>query len=119
MSTTPDNTVKRTGADAGDILVGISAKHNLGLLVKIFDHQQKDEGGRIVGEFTILHEGSGTYSEGIRKTLVSKASFRNADEFILAVARQDGCADCTHVLNANSFWKLDVGAIRTSILETD
>lgn len=116
MSQTPFKTVKETGAEADDVLVGISAKHNTGILVRIFEKQEKDSGGRIRGAFEILHEGTGKYSEGIKTVTVSKREFDTVDEFVQTVGKQKGCHDCTHLLNANALWKLDVESIINKVL---
>jgi hypothetical protein len=116
MSETPPKTVKETGAKANDVLVGIHSNSNPGLLVRVFESQFIGNGGRIRGAFRILAEGNGKYSEGIRAVIENNSIFEKASDFIKLVSAEDGCSDCTHILNANALWKLDVPAIQSGIL---
>jgi hypothetical protein len=116
MSETPRNTVKDTGAEPGDILVGISYSNNIGLLVEVLERQEKGKGGRVSGGFRILHPGTGRYAGGIFAVLEHKIGFRTAREFIEAVGSQPKCSDCTHILNRNSLWRLDLKAIRATFI---
>ncbi len=119
MSKTPSNTIAKTGARSGDIVLGFHAKGNLGLLIQVFEEQPKNHGGRIRGPFRILHEGSGKYAAGIRAVMDTSSFFGQADEFIRRVASEDGCSDCTHVLNANALWRLDPVLIYDRIVNVE
>src|SRR5688500_1861134 len=116
MSKTPPNSVFSSGAEPGDILVGFHRGGNRGLLVQVFDSQPKGKTGRVRGEFLILHEGTGKYSAGIRTVIEKTRYFASADEFIRLVSMEPGCRDCTHGLNLNALWKLDVSAIYDRII---
>jgi hypothetical protein len=116
MSETPPKTVTETGAGPNDVLVGIHSNSNRGLLVQVFESQPVGNGGRILGAFRILTEGNGKYSEGVRATLENNSVFDKASSFIKLVSAEPGCSDCTHILNANALWKLDVPAIQKGIL---
>jgi len=108
MSETPPNTVKETGAAAGDVLVGIHTNGNALLIVKVFEAQPPDVGGRLKGAFRVLDEGKGKYAKGIRSVIDDNAAFAEASDFIHLVASQEGCEDCTHILNLNALRKLDL-----------
>jgi hypothetical protein len=60
MSETVSGSVKETGADAHEILIGVQPM-NQNLLIKIHKRQEpsEDGGGRIVGAFQLLYEGNG------------------------------------------------------------
>ncbi len=119
MSKTPPNTVVNSGAESGDVLVGFHKSGNRGLLIEVFDAQPRGEGGRVRGAFRILHEGTGKYSAGIRAVIDRTRYFTSADEFIRLVSREPGCRDCTHGLNLNALWKLDVSAIYDCIIDVE
>ena len=119
MSKTPPNTVASTGTQAGDVVVGIHTKGNFGLLIQVSEAQRSGSGGRIRGPFLVLHEGMGKYASGIRAVIESNSFFGKAEDFIRLVSKQDGCRDCTHVLNANALWKLDVGLIYDRIINAE
>jgi hypothetical protein len=119
MSKTPPNAASNTGSNSGDILLGIHAQSNLGLLVHAFEAQPKGFGGRIRGHFRILHPGTGKYAAGIKKVIDSNSFFGSADDFIRLVSKEDGCEDCTHVLNANALWKLDTPTIYDRIVNVE
>jgi hypothetical protein len=87
-------TVKQTGAQAGDILVGID-KLNRGLQVRVRENQEKD-GGRIEGTFDVLDAGNGYYSQYLN-TFVGK-TYREAKDLITDV-QDAGAEKCTHILN--------------------
>jgi hypothetical protein len=91
--------VLETGADALDIVEGITQK-NVGLRLQLKQPQQKFENGWLRGRFEVLAEGNGTYSEQIRP-LVGQTM--NAAEFIEAVLSASGSAKSRlTVLDRNS-----------------
>lgn len=116
MSKTPINSLSNTGCDSDDVLLGIHPQSNSGMLLHVFEPQLKGVGGRIRGPFRILHSGNGKYSSGIRSVIDRNSFFGSASEFVQLVAQQNGCGDCTHILNANALWKLDAGLIIEHIL---
>ena len=96
------NTIKTTGAAAGDVLVGVESDANIGLAVEIVASQPIGEGGRIKGPFNILHAGNGRYADGINILLREQAAFQTASGFLLKLQELPGCAKATHILNANA-----------------
>jgi hypothetical protein len=104
MSHTPLGTVKETGARAGDVLVGVAAEANAGLVVKVLSPQvPRDDGGRITGPFEVLAAGGGRYAKGIGVVLNEQpAFFQNAASFIDKVRSVPGCEKATHLVNANT-----------------
>ena len=101
MAGTPEGTVKTTGANAGDILVGI-AEHpgNPGLRITIHQEQHRRQGGRVRGGFDLLDAGNGTYSPNLQE--YEGESFAQARELIELVRANGGEAErCTHIFNCN------------------
>jgi hypothetical protein len=100
MSKAPLGTVEETGAEPGQILVGIEEHPlNRGLRIKV--HRRQDRvGNRIEGSFDVLEAGNGTYSKYLAEHVGE--SFLNAAELIDEVRTAGGDAkDCRHILNRN------------------
>jgi hypothetical protein len=103
MSQTPLRTVKETGARAGDVLIGVDAEANAGLVVEVLSAQvPRDDGGRITGPFKVLAAGGGCYAKGISAVLNEQPAFQNAASFIDKVRSVPGCEKATHLVNANT-----------------
>jgi hypothetical protein len=119
MSKTPPNTVTSSGAEPGDVLMGIHANSNRGMFVQIFEKQLPGYGGKIRGPFRILHEGKGKYKSGIADVMSRLAFWGRADDFLDAVNREPGCKDCMHVLNANALWRVDADLIYDNIVNIE
>src|SRR5688572_7657892 len=119
MSKTPPNTVASTGAEPGEVLMGIHANSNRGMLVQVFERQRPGHGGKIRGPFRILHDGKGKYASGIVSVIDRGAFWGRVDDFLEAVNREPGCKDCTHVLNANALWRLDPDLIFDQIVNVE
>ena len=109
MSLTPEGTVKETGADVGDVLIGVLSDANLGLAVEISAAQLKDRGGPILGGFRILNPGKGCYADGIKSLLQEQPAFQSAPGFLLRLQQIPGCEKATHILNANALRRADEG----------
>ena len=107
MSTTPEGTVKETGASAADVLIGVQSNANIGLVVEVFVAQSKKRGGRIQGAFRVLNPGKGCYAEGIRALLHQQLAFQNAADFLRRLQQMPGCETATHILNANTLRRAD------------
>ena len=107
MSTTKEGTVKQTGANKGDVLIGVEPDANIGLAVEISTSQPKDEGGRIQGGFKLLDAGTGRYADGIRSLLQEQVAFQTVADFLLRLQKIPGCETATHILNANSLRRAD------------
>jgi hypothetical protein len=114
MSQTPLRTVKETGARADELLVGITPR-NMGIVVRIFNDQPSDEGGRIVGPFEVLHWGTGTYATDVLKLWHQQQSFASVEEFIDRLSSVAPGTEFTHGLNANGLWRLDPEIISNEI----
>lgn len=118
MSTTPEGTVKQTGASKGDVLIGAEPDANIGLAIEISTSQSKSEGGRIGGPFKVLKPGSGRYSGGIRSLLHEQTAFQTVADFLLRLQKLPGCETATHILNANTLRRADEAeAARVRALE--
>lgn len=105
MSITPSQSVKDTGADSYDLLLGITPR-NQGLMIRIREPQRCGAGGRITGGFDLLDCGSGFYSEHIRILRNHCRTFGSVDEFIDQLKSISGLSDFTHGLNANGLRKI-------------
>ena len=117
MSKTPPRTVKDTGADLDDLLIGITPR-NLGLVIRIHNKQERGAGGRIAGAFDIVHWGLGTYAQSILAVWHKSQSFGSVEDFIEALTSVAGSSDFTHGLNANGLWKLDAAVIADEIISS-
>ena len=68
MSEAKKDSVKFTGADTGDELIGM-IDCNRKMRIRIYEKQKKEErfGGRIKGSFTLLDAGEGDYYHYLKK----------------------------------------------------
>jgi len=107
MSSTPEGTVKETGASKGDVLIGVESDANIGLVVEVSASQSRGEGGRIQGPFKVLDPGTGRYADGIKTLLQEQTAFKKVADFLLRLQRIPGCETATHILNANALRRAD------------
>jgi len=107
MSQTPPGTVKETGAERGQILVGIDEEPlNRGLRIRVHDDQAK-VGGRIEGSFDLLDASDGTYAKYLANHVGKR--FNNAAELIEEIWNAgEGAKNCRHILNRNKLRELSV-----------
>lgn len=115
MSMTPPRTVKETGAIADDLLVGVTPR-NMGVVVRIYNNQTPEEGGRIAGAFDLIQWGSGTYHREILKVWHTRNSFSSVKDFIELLESEFPKTRFSHGLNANGLWRLDAEAIAAEII---
>lgn len=87
-------TVKETGAEPLDILIGVNDL-NRGLRIKVYKNQTA-AGGRIIGNFDVLSTGNGKYTPYLNK--LKEKSFDNA-KTLIEMIRDLGGEGCTHILN--------------------
>lgn len=100
MAKTPPGTVADTGAEPGQVLVGID-EHllNRGLRIKVHGRQARG-GSRIEGSFDLIEAGNGAYSRQLAKHVGE--SFLKAADLIDEVRVSGGHGqDCRHILNKN------------------
>ncbi|MGH9883704.1 MAG: hypothetical protein ACRD6N_19950 [Pyrinomonadaceae bacterium] len=93
-------TVKKAGARAGDVLVGVKPR-NARLVVKVKANQDRGHGGRIEGPFELLDSGTGPYARGIESLRQSQQAFQSVEDFIRKLKRFPGCEAAEHILLAN------------------
>lgn len=96
MSKTKDGTVKETGADVNQQLIGIE-DHNKNLIIEIYKTQKIGHGGRITGPFKIIEIGNGKYANDLQFS--KDRTFDNAKIFIEEARLTN--KDITHVINCN------------------
>ena len=96
MGKTSVGTVKETGANPLQILVGFN-ELNRGLRIKVYS-KQTPEGGRITGHFDLVSAGDGKYASILKK--IDEKRFENAKELIDKVCALGG-EKCAHILNRN------------------
>ena len=65
MSKAESGSIQESGADALDLVEGMTDK-NLGLLLRVKQPQNKYENGSLKGRFEVISEGTGYYAEQIR-----------------------------------------------------
>jgi DNA-binding Xre family transcriptional regulator len=91
--------VKATGAESQQILAGMS-NLNRGLRIRIYEAQERGEGGLVQGPFDLLEAGTGSYATYLRG-LVGQ-SFDKAKELLGEVQKNGGPAKrCSFILNCN------------------
>ena len=86
MSKAEPGSILETGADALDVVEGMTEK-NVGLRLRVKQPQVKHENGWLKGRFEILDEGNGYYAAQI-KPLVGETM--NAADFVEAVLANIG-----------------------------
>lgn len=96
MSKIKEGTVKETGANANQRLIGIEDR-NKDLIVEIYKTQKVGRGGRLVGEFKIIDVGNGYYAKDLMD--FKGRTFFSAKDFIEEAKLKN--EDITHVINCN------------------
>jgi hypothetical protein len=98
MGTHHANSVRYTGALSGECLVGVRPL-NLELIVRISENQPSnlEGGGPIVGEFDLLHAGSGDYHVQLA-SLVGRR-FESAQALLDELRLLPGASKASHILN--------------------
>jgi hypothetical protein len=83
MSKAEAGSIQETGADALDVVEGMTAK-NQGLLLCLKQLQNKCQNGSLKGRFEILDEGTGYYAEQIRPLVGRTMNSKELVEEVLA-----------------------------------
>src|SRR5690348_16299332 len=112
----PIQTVDQTGAQAGDILVGIYDANHL-LLLKIRQDQVRGHTGWIVGKFIVLDPGQepNKWARFFQSLVHQETDARGLNDHVKRCVEAEGEKPPSHInaVNAMNLWKLDRKMIRT------
>jgi hypothetical protein len=90
----------------------------MGLVVRIYNDQAPNEGGRIVGPFELVHWGTGTYAAEIQVVWHRQQTiFPSVVVFIDRLTSVSPESEFTHGLNANGLWLLDAETVASEIIK--
>jgi hypothetical protein len=102
MSRTKPGRVDKTGATAGELLVG-DEHVNRGLLLRVREAQEK-QGGPVTGRFTVLAAGKGKYARHLE---AHECKDSDADQLIEEISSEESIKTL-HIFNRNMLKVLDL-----------
>jgi len=88
--------VKYTGASADSLLIGMKSA-NEELIIRIYENQKRNFGGRIQGVFRLINAGTGNYSHYIKEF---EGKDVEADELVEYIGEKEGKHNI-HIFNCN------------------